>query len=378
MIESKLMSGLVPACLLSTALLVGCADGGGSDAMGAAQDNQITTQLSADPLETGLELGSSTGTSVLTVDPDTGAISGNITIAGLSSPARLAHIHNALAGSVGPVLIALNIDEEGSKFSVPLNAALDASGIDNYLNGELYIDVHTDDYPAGEIREQLVPVDADGRTRFSVQVSNVSTDTTLTTPSTGGAVAVPLSPGAYIVHNKNSNPFVQAGSASDEALEALAENGNPSFLQADIPGSGVFNTPDNAFIPRSIYSGESYTFTVTAEPGDKLSLLTMFAESNDWFYSTHSSDNGILLFDEDGAPISGDVTSNLSLWESDTEEDQEPGVGLAQAPRQGDSGDIGITTENGVVASLAEKGKLDSLQSVLNSGVIRVTITPLP
>jgi hypothetical protein len=235
-------------------LVTGC--GGSSGTQTSIPANQVTTGLSADQQVPTLLLDSSSGTSVLILDPDTGAISGSVTVTGLSSPARMAHIYSGASGRNGPVLIALNIDEDGTNFKVPISSGLDAAGIDSYLNGELYVNVHTDDYPAGEVRAQLVPVDAEGRTRFSVEVSNVSTDSTLSTPSTGGAVAVALSPGAYFVHSTNTNPFVQRGSASSEALESLAENGNPYFLRADVRGSGVFDTPERAFIPSPIGSGE--------------------------------------------------------------------------------------------------------------------------
>lgn len=377
MIELNPVRQWLPLCLLSVALVSAC--GGASSGIPASNPaNPTTTILSADQQVPTLVLDSGGGTSVLLVDPDTGAISGSVTVTGLSSPARMAHIHRGALDSNGPVLIALNIDEDGMSFKVPISSALDAVAIDNYLNGELYVNVHTDDYPAGEVRAQLIPIDAEGRTRFSVQVSNVSTGSTLSTPSTGGTVAVTLSPGAYLVHSMNTNPFVQSGSASSEALEALAENGNAAFLRVEVPGSGVFDTPEGAFIPRPIDSGENYTYTVTAEPGDKLSLLMMFVESNDWFYSTHNDDSGILLFDENGIPISGDVSDLLAVWESDTEEDQELGTGTGQAPRQDASGDMGTTTPNGTVGSLSAKGKLDALTSVLNGDVVRVTITPLP
>lgn len=368
----------LPACSFCAMLVTGCDGSGGSDPAGSTPANQITTALIADPQVPSLELSSAGGTSILVVDSETGAISGSVTIAGLSSPARMAHIHYGSEGTDGPVLLALNIDEAGTSFTLPIDSALDAVGIDYYLNGELYVNVRTDDYPAGEIRAQLIPVDAEGRTRFSVQISNVSTDSTLSTPSTGGAVSVPLSSGAYLVHSSDINPFVQSGVSSSDALKTLSQNGYPYTLRAEVPGSGVFDTPDGSFIPSLIDSGESYTFTVTAVPGDKLSLLTMFVQSNDWFYSTHSDNGGISLFDDAGAPISGDVSDRLTLWESDTEEDQEPGTGPGQAPRQNVSEDRGIATVNGTVGSLTEKGKLDGLITLLSGEVIRVTITPLP
>ena len=58
----------------------------------------------------------------------------------------------------------------------------------------------------------------------------------------------------------------------------------------------------------------------------------MFVQSNDWFFSLGGA--GIPLFDADGAPISGDITSLVTLWDAGTEIGQTPGAGADQAPRQ--------------------------------------------
>jgi hypothetical protein len=64
----------------------------------------------------------------------------------------------------------------------------------------------------------------------------------------------------------------------------------------------------------------------------KLNLMLMFGQSNDWFYAPDRG--GIALFDKNGGPLSGDVTSRILLWDAGTEVNQEPGVGADQAPRQ--------------------------------------------
>lgn len=385
------------ACLITcTALIIGCSGGGDGSGSGSIDgnigggagdnvgvsispsENLAGTVFSADQQTPTLVLSSGSGISELLVDSRTGALSGRLSVMGLSSPARIAHIHRGVEGSNGPVVIALNINEDDVSFDVPNGSALDAVGIDNYLNAELYVDVHTDLNPAGEIRAQLIPVDATGRTRFSIEIRNVSTDSSLSTPSTGGTVAVPLSPGAYLIHSSDTNPFVENGLESDEALEALAEDGNPYFLRAQVQGSGAFDTPDGAFTSRPINPGEKYTFSVTAAPGDKLSLLSMFVQSNDWFYSTHNDTGGISLFDENGVPISGDVSDMLTLWESGTEQDQEPGTGSAQVLRQDIASETGTVIEDGRVGSLADQGKLETLLDVLNTQVIKVSITLQP
>jgi hypothetical protein len=56
----------------------------------------------------------------------------------------------------------------------------------------------------------------------------------------------------------------------------------------------------------------------------------MFVQSNDWFVAT--ADNGMVLFDIDGNPVSGSVP--VYLWDAGTEEDEPVGEGPNQAPRQ--------------------------------------------
>ncbi|WP_416208525.1 spondin domain-containing protein [Fodinibius sp.] len=51
----------------------------------------------------------------------------------------------------------------------------------------------------------------------------------------------------------------------------------------------------------------------------------MFVQSNDLFFSFDSE--GIALFDENGNPVSGDITDRIMLWDAGTETDEEPGVG---------------------------------------------------
>jgi len=102
--------------------------------------------------------------------------------------------------------------------------------------------------------------------------------------------------------------------------------------QYGIMSHGVFNTPVGASAPGPILSGGAYEFNFSAAPGYKLSLATMFVQSNDLFYGPGEA--GIDLFDASGNPISGDVTAQVELWDSGTEANEIPGVGLNQAPRQ--------------------------------------------
>lgn len=96
--------------------------------------------------------------------------------------------------------------------------------------------------------------------------------------------------------------------------------------------SGAFTTPVGASEAAPLKPGEAYEFKFTAPVGAHLSFATMFAQSNDWFFS--ADEDGIALYNEDGSQVTGDVTSQIDLYDAGTEEDQEVGVGDNQAPRQ--------------------------------------------
>jgi hypothetical protein len=129
---------------------------------------------------------------------------------------------------------------------------------------------------------------------------------------------------------------------------------------------GIFNTPLGGDAPAPIGPGGAYEFSLTAGRGMRLSLITMFGQSNDWFYAPDKE--GIDLF-ENGKPISGDITSKLVLWDAGTEADQEPGIGPDQAPRQ-----------KAANTGAAEKGKVRKARKSAFYGktaeLFKVTITP--
>ena len=264
----------------------------------------------------------------------------------------------------------------------------------------------------------------DGDTQFTVRIENVSTGSTLMTPD--GTVAVPLSPGAWVVHTDAVDAFVSGAAAprwieaiaedgdaapaadfftpltgitvplspgtvavhsaavsffeSDAAasagIEAIAEDGSPGALTGALSGlTGVrqavtFDTPVGASGPAPIGPGGAYSVEVEAAPGDRLSFATMYIQSNDLFLTF--AGEGLALFDG-ATPISGDVSGQVRLYDAGTERDEEPGVGLNQAPRQAgpDTGD----DEGGTVVRVV--GLDDGFTYAAPADVVRVTVTPL-
>jgi CHRD domain len=101
---------------------------------------------------------SGSGTANLTYDPATRVVTWSITDTGLSSPVTMAHFHGpAAAGQNGPVVIWLT--KQGSPVESPITgqATLTPEQAQQFTAGQWYINVHTRDHPAGEIRGQVMP-----------------------------------------------------------------------------------------------------------------------------------------------------------------------------------------------------------------------------
>lgn len=80
------------------------------------------------------------------------SISGQINIQGMR--ATMAHIHEGVAGVNGPPIITL-LKHGDNVFTIPPGTMLSEAQYATYLAGGLYVNVHSQDYPGGEIRAQL-------------------------------------------------------------------------------------------------------------------------------------------------------------------------------------------------------------------------------
>lgn len=146
-------------------------------------------------------------------------------------------------------------------------------------------------------------------------------------------VATPISPGLAVIHGSGQPLFADGEADRGLGLELIAERGDPSELAASFDASLpegassfiVFNTPAGAGEPGPIRPGDAYEIDIEAVPGDRLALATMFGASNDWIFAT--APEGVALFDAAGAPIDGDVTAEVAIWNLGTELDEEPAVG---------------------------------------------------
>lgn len=97
--------------------------------------------------------------------------------------------------------------------------------------------------------------------------------------------------------------------------------------------------------PALILPGQSTTITFSAAKGEALSFATMYGWSNDLFFAP--ANPGILVYDNTGNPIEGDVSSQIKLWDNGTRINQQPG---ATVNHPGTADSKNITEVNGTDA----------------------------
>lgn len=158
-----------------------------------------------------------------------------------------------------------------------------------------------------------------------------------------------------------------AGGGAATRFEVTLENVTPA---RDYRVAGVFDTPVGESVPGPLFPEKSFEFRVGALPGDRLSFTTMFGQSNDLFYAPDGA--GIALHDEEGNPVSGDVTDKVLLWDAGSEANEEPGAGPNQAPRQ-DGPNTGAEDPDNKVRLVQDGYTYPAVEEV-----IQVTVTPEP
>jgi hypothetical protein len=171
-------------------------------------------------------------------------------------------------------------------------------------------------------------------------------------PLTGAATGI--SPGVLVVHRGRAPLFTLGEKDRGMGLERIAEDGQAdplgnamkSLTDASIVKVAVFDTPVGRENPSAVAPGRAYELKVSAVPGDRISFVTMFGWSNDWFFGT--TEGGIELFDDLGQPLYGPVTGDVRLYDVGTELSEEAAVGANTGAQQAEPNTGALDTDNHV------------------------------
>jgi hypothetical protein len=120
----------------------------GNGAMGNGAAVMLSGRQQVPPVSS-----SAAGTAMIEVAPDR-TVSGKVTYSGVD--ATVAHIHQGSRGSNGPPVVPLTKVSD-SAFEVPQGARLTEEQYEQYKKDNLYVNIHSQRYPGGELRAQLQP-----------------------------------------------------------------------------------------------------------------------------------------------------------------------------------------------------------------------------
>ena len=141
------------AALAVTGLMTGCL----AASFAQAAPVSFTVPLSGEEQSPAVTTKAS-GTAELIYDPATRMVTWSISYTGLSGPATMAHFHGPAArGANASVTIWLS--KQGAPISSPIRgeATLSPAQAEQFAAGQWYVNIHTQEHPAGEIRGQVVP-----------------------------------------------------------------------------------------------------------------------------------------------------------------------------------------------------------------------------
>lgn len=133
----RLLNRLVPLAMLLAATNLYAQSSNPISLTGAAEVPPVST--------------AATGMVNISVQPDR-SVGGSIDVAGMVP--TMAHIHEGAVGKNGPPIITLT-KKSDKVFTVPADAKLSEAQYASYQAGNLYVNVHSEAHPNGEIRAQL-------------------------------------------------------------------------------------------------------------------------------------------------------------------------------------------------------------------------------
>lgn len=133
---------------VSLAVVTGADHGGRPFAESLTQEVTSTPAYAGDP--------DGTGTALITVNVGQHQICWHTTVSDIALPATASHIHHAVAGVRGDIVIVLSPPDATGE-AVGCRSGVDPALLRDILQhpDAYYVNVHTTEYPAGAVRSQL-------------------------------------------------------------------------------------------------------------------------------------------------------------------------------------------------------------------------------
>ena len=135
---------------------VGTGTGGSTGSGGAGGGTMMTfTMTLTGSQEVPATTSTGTGNVTVMLNRTTGDITVSGTFTGLTSAATAAHIHGpAAVGATAPVIIPLTVPAMDAG-NVSGTASMSSTQMNDMLNQMTYVNIHTTQFPDGEIRAQI-------------------------------------------------------------------------------------------------------------------------------------------------------------------------------------------------------------------------------
>ncbi len=315
--KSTRMRGLSVAALMALTL-VACGGGGGgvtppvASTPVAVTNVTLASTLSGDQ-ETTPTVTGGVGTGTLTVSSPSNAVTGSISINGLTATA--AHIHLGATGVNGAVIVGLTESAPGSgSWAVPPGTIFTQAQADAFASGGLYFNAHTAENAGGEIRGQI------GREVSTAQMTSAQEVPSNASAATGNGLFSfdPLT-------KKFSARLTLLGMTATAAHVhpgTVGNNGAPLFeLTQTAPTSGIWVSAADAVLTDAqvtllnsgglYFNAHSPTFPggeIRGQIGRNVRVVTMSASQEVPVTASTATGKGTVIVDPVTRAVSGTLT----------------------------------------------------------------------
>lgn len=321
-----------------------------------------------------------TATAASTVNRETGTITLHLHSQG-ADDASGSHIHGAFAGQNGGIVVGLEQDAGDVTHWFVEEDQLDEAGLMDYVDGRLYVNLHTPANPAGEIRGQIAPRDIE--LVFTDLTGDAVVPPVATTASGKASTTTNLATRNFVAFINNNSADdasaagIHAGGVSENGPEilplqqtpgtpsqwsAMAELGPDDF--ADYRAGGLYalvTTPAHAEgtlrgqidPPDAAFFDNTPPVVAMLSPGASVSgSVTLEATATD------DRNIAVVRFLVDGNVVGTDTSAPYSVsWDSTTVANGDVALTAEaddEAGNTGTSAAINVTVENAQPVSLAD------------------------